>query len=408
MESRLARTLRYVYARQILYSLGHNMANPFMAPYLAKLGASAFQLGLYSSVGGLLSYMTQVFWARVYGLLGRLLPFVAFGGVAVFFLWILIALSNNVYEIMGIVWVQAALGAMIVPAFSAYLVELAPPTRRGAVSASANMAAAAGGLFATLLTGYLTLREGGSAKHPLLLPFTIAASLGIAGSLMMLLPSEAEKKASGNRFRLVNLDPLRKNRDFRTFALAGSTNVFATSLTAGLFPITQIDVLQASLWDMAVFSVAGSAATIVLQQYAGRLADRVGRRPLMVCGSLAGASIPLIYFFADNFAYLVFSNVLSGAISAFTGVATLSYMLDVSQKEEAADYFALNNALTGIASSTGSLLGGLLGGLTIGRLGLVRGLQAMYVAAFLTRLAGATLYFRVKEVINQQKSPDRQ
>lgn len=398
--------LKYVYGRQILYSLGNGMANPFVAPYLAKMGATSFQLGLYNSLSNLLSNMVQVFWVRVYSFTWRRLPFIVLGGIIASTLWVLMALSANPYTIIGVVAAQAAIGAMTVPAFSVYLGEIAPPTRRGALSAAVNRAAAVGSLFATLFAGYLTLRAGGSVSHSVLLPFTVAAALGVAGSLIMLPAGENTKRRRGlkERLRLINLDPLRKNRNFRDFAIANLSTIAARSLTWPLFTITQIDVFHASLFDMAVFSASGSAATTLLQPFAGRLADRVGRKPLMVLEAFSFAPIPLIYLFANNFAYLVLSNTLSGAITAFVNVTTFAYTLDVSQPEEAADYFALNNALSGISVSATSLLGGILGTLAIGAYGLTQGLRIMYAAAFAVRVATSTLYFRVKEVLRFPKT----
>jgi MFS family permease len=396
--------LRYVYGRQVLYSVGNGMATPFVAPYMAKVGANSFQLGVYNSINNLMANLVQVFWARIYGFTWRRLPFIVVGGIVASTLWVLIALSVNPYTIILIVGAQAAIGAMTVPAFSAYLGEIAPPTRRGSLSAAVNRAAAVGALFATLLAGYLTIRAGGSAPHSVLLPFTIATALGVAGSLVMLPAKENPRKTVKTRFRAINLDPLRTNRDFRAFTVANLSATAARSMTWPLFTVTQIDVLHASLWDMALFSAAGSAATIVLQPFAGRLIDRVGRRPILILEAFGFTPIPLIYLFANNFAYLVLSNALSGAIIAFVNVTTFSYILDVAPAEQTADYFAINNALSGVSVSAVSFIGGVAGSLAIAVYGLIGGLRLMYAVAFGVRVAASTLYFRVRDVMSFPKT----
>jgi MFS family permease len=404
LSSGIGRKLKYVYGRQVLYSLGNGMATPFVAPYMAKIGASSLQLGVYTSVNNLLANFVQVFWARIYSLTWRRLPFIVVGGIIASTLWVLIALSVNPYTIILIVGVQAAIGAMTVPAFSAYLGEIAPPTRRGSLSAAVNRAAAVGALFSTLFAGYLTLRTGSKPAQTVLLPFTIAAALGVAGSLIMLPAKENTRRSIKGKFRLINFEPLRSNKDFRAFTVANLSTVAARSMTWPLFTITQIDVLHASLWDMAIFSAAGSAATIVLQPFAGKLTDRVGRRSIFVLEAFGFTPIPLIYLFANNFAYLVFSNVLSGAIIAFVNVTTFSYVMDVSPPEQVADYFAINNALSGIAVSVVSLLGGIVGSIAISSYGLIGGLRLMYATAFAFRAATSTLYFRVRDVLKFPKT----
>jgi len=380
------------------------MATPFVAPYIAELGASSFQLGVYTSTNNLLTNLMQVFWTRVYGLTWRRLPFIVVGGIIASTLWVLIALSLNPYTIILIVGAQATIGAMTVPAFSAYLGEIAPATRRGVLSASVNRASAFGALFATLLAGYLTLAYSGSTHRSILLPFSAAAALGIAGSVSILAAGENLRTTKKERFRWINLEPLRKNRDFRLFAVANLSSVAARSITWPLFTMTQIDVFHASLWDMSIFSAAGSATTIILQPFAGRLVDKVGRKPVMLLEVLGLAPIPLIYLFATNFAFLVASNALSGAITAFINVTNFSYVMDVSPVEQSADYFALNNALSGMAISITSFLGGLAGNFAISSYGLLNGLRTVYAFAFAVRLASSTLYFRVRDTMKFPKT----
>jgi MFS family permease len=396
--------LRYLYSRQVLYSFGNGMATPFVAPYMAELGASSFQLGVYTSSNNLLTNLMQVLWTRVYGLTWRRLPFIVIGGIIASTLWILIAVSLNPYTIILIVATQAAIGAMTVPAFSAYLGEIAPATRRGVLSASVNRASALGALLATLIAGYLTLTYAGSASHSILLPFSAAAALGIAGSISILAAGENRRKTKKEGFRWMNLEPLRKNRDFRAFAVANLSSVSARSITWPLFTITQIDVFHASLWDMAIFSAVGSATTIILQPFAGRLTDKVGRKPVMLIEVLGLAPIPLIYLFATNFVFLVLSNALSGAVTAFINVTNFSYIMDVSPVDQAADYFALNNALTGVAVSITSLLGGLAGNLAVSAYGLLNGLRVVYALAFTVRLASSTLYLKVRDTLKFPKT----
>jgi MFS family permease len=52
---------------------------------------------------------------------------------------------------------------------------------------------------------------------------------------------------------------------------------------------------------------------------AGRLSDRVGRKPLLLAGWLAGLPAPLLVIWAPSWEWVVAANVLLGVARALPG-----------------------------------------------------------------------------------------
>ena len=88
-------------------------------------------------------------------------------------------------------------------------------------------------------------------------------------------------------------------------------------------------MLQASMLEIALLSVLQGAVTVVLQSWAGRLIDRIGRKPFMVMDRVGFVFVPLFYAFAPNVYYLFVLNGVLGVLVAFESAAMLAYQLDV-------------------------------------------------------------------------------
>jgi MFS family permease len=166
-----------------------------------------------------------------------------------------------------------------------------------------------------------------------------------------------------------------------------------------LFNITTIELLNATILEIAILSVIGSFSTLISQNYVGKLTDRVGRKPLILINRFGLVSVPLVYAFTPNMYLLYGSNFFTGILIAMGNVAFFAYVIDVSDPAERASYIALYNTVNGTSALFGSLLGGYLGNSMIEKFGLRNGLIYTYLISAVGRAVAATMFFKVNDVI---------
>lgn len=97
---------------------------------------------------------------------------------------------------------------------------------------------------------------------------------------------------------------------------------------------------------IVVFGVVKAATNY----FAGHLADRIGRKPVLVTGWLIAAPVPFLLMWAPSWAWILFANVLLGASQGLTWSTTVIMKIDLAGPErrglamglnECAGYFAL-------------------------------------------------------------------
>src|SRR5207247_6196908 len=137
------------------------------------------------------------------------------------------------------------------------------------------------------------------------------------------------------------------------------------------------------------FLVAFGAVKAATNLVAGALADRIGRKPVLVAGWLVGLPVPLLLIWAPSWGWVIAANVLLGVNQGLTWSATVIMKIDLAGPQrrglamglnEAAGYgaVAVTALATGwIAAERGLRPGPFLLGLAYAALGL--GLSTVFV-----------------------------
>ena len=138
--------------------------------------------------------------------------------------------------------------------------------------------------------------------------------------------------------------------------------------------------------DAGVGLVFGSfgITTLILRPFAGRLADRRGRRPMLLIGALLMSAVMLGHLFTTDLALIVGLRLLYGVAEALYFVAALATLADVAPPDRVGEAISYNSLALYVGVALGPLAGELLmdaGGFTAAwGGGFVLGLIAFLVA----------------------------
>jgi MFS family permease len=77
------------------------------------------------------------------------------------------------------------------------------------------------------------------------------------------------------------------------------------------------------------FVVAFGATKAITNLVTGALADRIGRKPILVAGWLVGAPVPLLLIWAPSWGWVIAANVLLGVNQGMTWSATVIMKIDL-------------------------------------------------------------------------------
>jgi MFS family permease len=397
--------------RSVVNSFGMGMVNPFLGAYAVQLGASSSEMGWFQSSANMSNNVLQVFWGKLSDKLGERVPFIVMGNLVIMALWIPMIFVENATQLIVLVVIQALLGSMATPTWVALIGDLVPSTRLGRVNASISLWASLGTLVATLVSGFVMVSVGGSYQQMFFVPFIVAILCGLASALVMI-PMKERGKRRFDPSDIRRGEPssvflnLRKATDFLRYSLVSAVFNFFMAIAWPLFSITLIRVLEASLWQIALLSAVQLAVTIIFQTQMGKLADNWGRKPLLVAFRLSLVTVPLGYAFAPNVYFLIALEAFWGIATAVGQASMIAYMLDVIPEEHRGSFAAFNNLLIGVASFFGSLLGGYLADYTVGLLGLVLGLQVVYLISSAGRGVSAATYLTLRETLNRSNGSD--
>jgi MFS family permease len=400
--------LNPLYIRSVVNSLSTGMVSPFMGAYAVKLGASPSDMGWFQSSSNLSNNVMQVFWGRLSDRLRRRIPFIVFGGLVVAALWIPMMFVATATQLIMLLVVQALLGSMATPAWTALIGDLVPSLKLGRVNASVNLWASVGSLIATLASGIIMTLMGGTPQEILFVPLVVAIVCGITSSLVMLYIREKKNSEKLNLVKNLTsdfssiLNYAKKSPDFVKYCYVEGVFQFSMSIAWPLISITQIKVLNASMLDIALLTVAQALVTIIFQGWAGRLADNVGRKPLMTFFRFSLITVPIAYAFSPNINTLIIISTFWGFSTALGQASMTAYLLDISPQEYRGSFVAMFNLVIGVTTFFGSLFGGYLSDYMTGAFGLILGLQIAYVISTVGRGVGAALYLTLRETLERQ------
>ncbi|MBA7617018.1 hypothetical protein ES703_24323 [subsurface metagenome] len=349
-------------------------------------------------IAGAISDRTGFNWGRrrPYILLGTmlvilLLPGVSLAGsyIAIFIIYCLLQVSSNTAQ----------------GPYQAFIPDLVPGGRRGLASGVKTLLEILGGV--TLLYPIAFFMDRYSSGEGVSWLWLALGALGIIllGVMLATILMVKERPGAGG-YRLPLLPTLyksfkiniRTDRDFIWFLVSRLLVLmaFATLQTFALYFLKDVVGVTSPATAMARFSIVVVACMLAVVYPAGRLSDRVGRRPIAVASGLLGAlGVGLIFVFQHNFTFIIFCGGLVGiSVGAFMG-SNWALATDLVAKGEEARYLGLTNLATAGGAALARLIGPVIDFFNAREPGL--GYSVMLLACFIYFIVGSLLLLKIKK-----------
>src|SRR5215213_3059300 len=156
-----------------------------------------------------------------------------------------------------------------------------------------------------------------------------------------------------------------RHRDFLKLWSAQSISIFGTEIASLAYPLTAIVVLEASVFQMGILQAAGGAAAVAVGLFAGVIADRVRRKPLLIASDLGRAllavTIPIAAFFGVlRIEQLYVVAFFAGALNILSLVAGMAFLPSLVEKEQLVEGNSKLGTTESVALIAGPSLSGVL------------------------------------------------
>jgi MFS family permease len=152
--------------------------------------------------------------------------------------------------------------------------------------------------------------------------------------------------------------------NWRQFALLVVVNAFVgamVGLERTVVPlIARADFGLVSKTTVLSFLVSFGIVKALANLFAGQLADRIGRKPLLVGGWLAGLPVPLLIIWAPSWGWIVFANVLLGVNQGLCWSTTVIMKIDLVGPARRGLAMGLNESAGYVAVALSALVTGYL------------------------------------------------
>lgn len=351
----LNRNLWLLFALNIAIGFSNQLIGPLFPLYLENLGATELEIGLVISISSIaataLMFPSGVLIDKV-GKKRMLIASVVFAFVPLF----LMASVKNWMMVTPFYLVFNAAFALFIPSRMAMIAESATSSNRATLFGVMNMAWPISGIFAPTLSGYIIEEFGWT------IPFYIAGAILVVSILPTLLLRERDVSAE-EVAEEKGTSSLREPRYFRVVALFF---IFHLAMTTGqgsistVLPLFLKNEMALSTSTIGLFFTGSSILTLLTQYPSGRLADRFGRKKLILA---CIAPIPLLYaawpFIGDWVVLLVIYSLAFGLWS-MTWPASLALLSDFVPAELRGSAFGVRMTGTRLGFTVGPFFGGYL------------------------------------------------
>jgi MFS family permease len=351
--------------------------------YIGTLGAGTGQIGLLFASYQASSLASQYWWGRFSDRLGRRKPLVLLGTAGLSVAYLGIAGSGHYSWLFAVRALEGvALAAYSIGSLALIGDLLEDQAGRGRLMGTYRTFGSLAFAVAALTGGWLADRYG--QRVPLLAAASCYALACALSARIRERPAEAPREvAAAPADPGATLpDDARARRALWSFLGLLFAGMFSTTAGVSLWPVDmkEIGYSQTAIGGLWALAALGEAPCMIL---AGHLADRWGRKPIMLAGFVGMSLVFLAYAFSPTLGWIVGVQLLrSMAYASFESTALL-YATELGLRRQ-------RGRLVGLYYSAGGL-GGIAGSAVGGSVAQLAGMAPMFLSVVVFMLATAAI-----------------
>ena len=324
----LKRDLWLLFALNIAIGFSAQFITPLFPLYLEGLGASEMEIGLVLSLASILATAMMIPSGLMMNRIGKKRTLLVSVGLAAL-PPLLISFLDDWRWVTPLYMIFSASFSFFIVSRMAMISESATPRNRATLFGVMNLAWPIGGLVAPTLSGFLVENFGWA-------PIFQVTTLIMAASLIPTL--RLEEPAAPIEVEQVNAKrPSILDREYLPFM----TLIFLFHFLAGMMegmigtvlPLFLKNQIMISESLIGLFFTASSILILILQIPSGRLADRYGRKKVLVLSLLP---IPLLlgaWLFVDDWLVLLVLYAAASGLRSMTWPSSLALLADFIPSE---------------------------------------------------------------------------
>jgi MFS family permease len=195
---------------------------------------------------------------------------------------------------------------------------------------------------------------------------------------------------SGNRSYLQTLKIVFSNKNITTIAITTSMITLCDMCWRPFWPLYLKNALGASVWSISVLSMLSQSERLIFQLPGGVLADRFGRRKIIVYGTALRIFTPFLYLWATDWVTVIPALILNGVTSIYMPAFNAIIADSLPDDERGAGYGAYR-----MITSTPQIFSPLIGGYLLDTMGLEEGFRLFMYFSILVNMIVTYARYRI-------------
>ncbi|QLE44576.1 MFS transporter [Nostoc sp. C052] len=156
-----------------------------------------------------------------------------------------------------------------------------------------------------------------------------------------------------------------KNSNFLVFLLYFGSWTFAVNLSAPFFNLYLLDTLNLDVSWVTFYNSLRAGAHMVMLIVWGRLADKIGNRPILISTGILIAIIPWLWLKMgssplDLWLWLPLLHIFIGANWGGVDLCNKNLQIEIAPVKNQSIYFAIAAAIAGVSGALGATIGGFI------------------------------------------------